>query len=181
MTKVINFAAGPSAGKTTAGLRLSSILKARRYDVLYVPEFAMQMVVHDRVPEMDDQLYILGQQAHMLYMAKDKFDYVVTDSPLFMYIYYGKKGLKKYSESYQHTYERLVRDTFFQYENYTYFVERGGRKFLQLGRLQTEEESIAIDREILDIMNNCQIDYRKVEDADDALDNLQTRGIVPYA
>jgi hypothetical protein len=178
LTKVINFCAGPSAGKTTAALRVSSILKERRQNVLYVSEIAMSMVVQERLAELDDQLYLLGQQAHQLYAAKDRFDYVVTDSPLFMGIHYMQKGQKKYSGTWKHSLKNMILHTFFQYENYTYFVERGDRKFLQLGRVQDEEESKAIDSEILKILHDNQIDYRSVSGGDEAIDNLEDRGII---
>jgi hypothetical protein len=179
LTKVINFCAGPSAGKTTAALRVASILKERRKNVLYVPEFAMELVVKQRTAELDDQLYLVGEQAHRLYMAKDKFDYIVTDAPVFMMLHYLQKGAKKYSNYWKPALEILIMDTFRQYDNYTFFVIRGDRKFLQLGRVQNEEESKAIDKEILNILHHNQIDYRKVVDGDDAVDNLEYRGIIP--
>lgn len=179
MTKVINFCAGPSAGKTTAGLTLAGKMKTLRKNVLYVPEVALEMVVAKRIPEMEDQLYLFGEQAHRLYMAKDEFDYVVTDAPLFMQLHYLKDANGKYKSDYwRHTMAKLIMNTFDMYENYTYFVDRADREFIQTGRIHNEEQSKDIDREILYILNTQAIDYRKVAGADEAMDNLKTRGII---
>lgn len=178
MTKVINFCAGPSAGKTTAALGVAHKLKTLRKNVLYVPEFPLEMVVANRLSELDDQLYILGEQAHRLYMAKDQFEYIVTDAPLFMQVYYCSKGNQKFKSPFWHDrLNKLIMATFDMYDNVTYFVDRTDRQFLQAGRTQNEEESKVIDKEILDLLNSHSIDYRRIVDADDAWENLDVRGI----
>lgn len=182
MTKVINFCAGPSAGKTTAGLTLAGIMKTQRMNVLYVPEVAMELVVAGRIPELDDQLWLLGEQSHRLYMAKGQFDYIVTDAPIFMMMHYVKANAKKYdSLSWQSSFNRICMATFVQFENYTFYVDRGDRKFLQTGRVQNEEQSKAIDGEILTILHDNGIDYRVAHNAEHALENLRARKIVPRA
>lgn len=180
MTKVINFAAGPSAGKTTCALKIAGMLKEHRQNVMYLPEFAMELVVDGSLAALDDSLYVLGEQAHRLYRAKDQFDYVVTDSPIFMYPYYAWLANKKYDRDtfsdWMGCYQRLCWATFRQYENYTFFVDRGSRKFLQVGRVQNEEESRAIDRVILD--SYMPLDFTTVSSADEAWTVLCNRGVI---
>lgn len=182
MTKVINFCAGPSAGKTTCGLRLAGMMKAARLNVLYVPEFALELVVAERFKDLDDQLYILGEQAHRLYTAKDQFDWVVTDAPLFMQLYYIMQGNSKYRTSkvgdWMSAMGSIVMTTFERYENYTFFVNRGDRKFLQTGRIQNKEESMKIDLEIVEILCSQGIDYSSVSTAEEAWTNLCNRGVL---
>lgn len=179
MTKVVNFCAGPSAGKTTNAMALASMMKKNRLNVLYVPEYAMEMVVRNSITTLDDSLCVFAEQAHRLYNAKDQFDWVVTDSPLFLVLHYMKSGNKKFDTGgvyWKYSLKNLVMATFDQYQNYTYFVERGDRKFLQTGRIQDEEQSRAIDGEVLKIMSDNSIDYRVVSDAQQVWDNLVSRG-----
>lgn len=176
MTKVISFCAGPSAGKTTAALGLAHHLKKLRKDVLYVPEFAMQAVVQGRKQTLDDQLYVFAKQANKLYDAKDQFEYVVTDGPLFMMLHYLEDGAKKFSgfqeKCWKLTLTDLIMQTFGMYDNLIYFVERGDREFRQVGRLQNEEESKKIDRAITRILDTQGLDYRRINGWEDVLSDL---------
>lgn len=180
-TKVINFAAGPSAGKTTNAMGLASHLKRMRKDVIYIPEYAMQVVVENRIQTLDDQLYIFAKQAHKLYDAKDHYEWVVTDAPLFMMLYYMQEANKKFDgpESmacWKKTLSDLILMTFNQYNNKTYFVDRGNREFRQLGRIHNFEQSKQIDREITQILSDKEIEYTEVNDLEQVIADLAETG-----
>jgi len=183
MTRVINFFAGPSAGKTTNALGLASYLKTRRKDILYIPEFAMQAVVQGRLQTLEDQLYILGKQAHKLYDAKDHFEYVVTDAPLFLMLYYMKDANKKFVDGtrWKETLADLVIQTFDQYDNYTYFVDRGDREFRQMGRIHNFQQSVQIDGELRKIASTNGIPYTQINNWNDVVSDLVQQKILEAA
>lgn len=183
MTKVINFFGGPSAGKTTNALEFASMLKKARLDVTYVPEVAYEKVLDENYGALDDQLFLLGEQAHRLYRVKDKFDWVVTDAPLILMIHYIEKSNKKFGKAggWKAHMNEVILQTFDQYENYNFFVERGDRKFLQMGRVQDEAESREIDGKIQDIMNYNLIPYQKVKNASEVWTHLANRGVLNAA
>lgn len=170
MTRVINFFAGPSAGKTTNGLLLSGMLKRDRKDVLYVPEFATELVVAERIPELDDQLYILGEQNHRLYNAKDRFEWVITDGPLLHSLVYLERNWKKYDREsgLWQTARDLIVGLHEQYDNVNFFVDRRHRTFRHLGRVHNEEESKELDTTVKDMLEEQSVDYVTVTSAEDA-------------
>jgi hypothetical protein len=176
MTKVISFCAGPSAGKTTNALGLAAYLKELRKDVLYVPEFAMQAVVQGRKQTLDDQLYVFAKQANKLYDAKDQFEFIVTDCPIFMMLHYLESGQSKFTgrnEKYwKLTLADLIMQTFEMYDNLVYFIDRGDREFRQVGRLQNEQESKEIDKHILNILALQGIEYRKIANWQEVLSDI---------
>lgn len=158
------------------------MLKKRRENVLYIPEFAMECVVNKRFAILEDQLAVFAEQAHRLYNAKDQFDYVVTDAPLFLSLHYMLDANAKFNGSnekyWKLTLTDLVMQTWGMYENTVYFVDRKDRKFLQTGRIQNEEQSKEIDTHVLKILSDQDIEYTTISNADQALADLIARGII---
>jgi hypothetical protein len=172
MTKVINFFAGPSAGKTTNAMSLAGMLKRDRKDVLYVPEFAMELCVAGRESELDDQLYLLGEQAHRLYMAKNRFEYVVTDGPLFHSMCYARLNLRKFDCRVAFKLEELTMLLVEQYDNVNFFVDRKHRTFRHLGRVHNEEESRALDTDIMVLLEEYKQKFTVISSAEEAYQHL---------
>ena len=172
MTRVVNFFAGPSAGKTTNGLFLSAMMKRDRKDILYVPEFPMELCVDERTAEMDDQIYMLGVQNHRLYMAKDKFEWVVTDGPPLQSLAYVDGGLKKYDPRIKTVVSELIRWTHWQYDSVNFFVDRKHRTFRHLGRIHDEGQSAALDADIMVMLDREGVKYTVVSSAEEAYQHL---------
>ena len=103
MTKVINFYGGPSAGKSTMAAQLFGIMKANRFNVEYVPEFAKDLT-WKQSKCLDDQLYVFAVQHHALYTLLGQVDYIITDSPLLLSLHYVTIGLSKF-QRYSITFE----------------------------------------------------------------------------
>lgn len=174
--KVCNFFAGPSAGKTTNGLHVAAALKTMRKDVLYVPEFALEAAIDKNYQLLDDQIAIFGEQQRRLYRAINDFEWAVTDSPLFLTLHYAQSGMRSYDDhnSVRCRLGDLVMETFNQYQNYNFFVDRGNREFRQAGRIQNEEESKRKDQELLDLVDMLGFDYYRIKKHEDALDTLKS-------
>lgn len=181
-TKVVNFFAGPSAGKTTNALGLAAKLKQMRKDVLYIPEFAMYEVVRENENSLNDQLYIFGQQANLFYHAKDRYEWVVTDGPLPLMFYYMEDANKKFPEDKRDDWLTLmgamIISTFNMYDNYNYFVDRGNREFRQLGRVHDLEQSKRIDRSILEILEEFGLPFTTITDTEQVIADLSEKGIM---
>jgi hypothetical protein len=180
--KVVNFCAGPSAGKTTNALELASMLKRARLNVGYIPEYAYELVLQENWTALDDQLHVLGEQAHRQYRALDKLDWIVTDCPLFLTLHYSQQANKKFQDTavshWKYALNQLALQTFCRYDNLTYFVERGDRQFLQAGRVQNEEESKKIDGSVLKILEDSTIPYKRVRYAKEVWDDLIITGVL---
>jgi len=173
LTKVINFTAGPSAGKTTNGLLLAGFMKRARMNVIYLPEVALEMILQGRAAELDDQFYVFGEQHHRLYSAVGQFDFVVTDSPLFHSMHYVWDGMKKYESGIYknmmlNNFISVIESTYWMYDNVTFFVDRKDREFVQAVRIHNEEESKSIDGDIRIMLDDHMIDYTVVSSAEEA-------------
>lgn len=148
-TKVINFYAGPSAGKTTAALEFVSLLKKRGYEVEFAPEFAKELLYGGFLHLLDGSLVnevnMINEKHRRLKLYDGKVEFIVTDAPLNMSIFYA-------SDEYREWLTWYVKeiDTF---NNYNVFIERG-EDYDTKGRKQTYEESLTIDKEIKSFLVN---------------------------
>lgn len=161
MTQIINFVAGPGAGKSTLAGELFGWMKRRRYNCEYVAEFAKDLTWRKASGSLDDQFFIFGEQHHRIYTLLDQVDYIITDCPLILSIYYTKFAMSKYKQNplFEHMmvmFEmQVITITQNFHNNKFFFVERGDRKFIQAGRNQNEEESRIIDEELKALMQTC--------------------------
>lgn len=157
-TIVINFVGGPGAGKSYMAMRVASNLKERAVSCEYVPEFAKDLVYEGRKEELGDQLYVLAMQNHMLKRVKDKVDVIVTDCPIILSMYYNEANGSAYKPS---IFNELILDTYKNYDNIVYYVNRN-HPYVREGRYQTEEESIDACNEIKDRLDKSGIKYEDI-------------------
>lgn len=85
-TIVINAFGGPGAGKTTACLDITSMLRKRGFVAEYVPEYAKELVWDKNFEMLDgsekNQKNILKEQQKRMDRLMGKVDFIVTDAPL---------------------------------------------------------------------------------------------------
>lgn len=108
------------------------------------PEFAKDVVWGDCTALLKDQIYIFGQQHQRLFRLQGKVDYVITDSPLLLSMVYGKSMPSSFRD--------LVSDTYDNFHNFDIFLNRV-KAFNPAGRMQTEEEAIALDVEVKEVLD----------------------------
>lgn len=143
---VVNLFGVPSSGKSTYAAFIFSTLKSKGVSVELVTEFAKDMVWEDNDEALKNQAYIFGQQSFRLSRCKDKVDVIITDCPLPLSIFYNKDTIL--GESFNET----VMNVFNSYENLNYFLNRKA-PYSSVGRLQTEEESNALNQPMIDLLN----------------------------
>lgn len=137
---VVNMLGGPGAGKTYAAWNLAAELKKRGLVVEYVPEYAKELVWENRLDKLKDQEALFHEQFRRLNRLNGKVDVAITDSPLILNLVYGKNNS-----------ETLVNDIYNavdRFENFNVMVRRGNERYEPQGRVQSLEESKAIDRSI---------------------------------
>lgn len=153
MTHVINLFGGPGTGKSTTASRLYADMKLDDINCELAREYAKDKVWENNLSTLDDQLYVFAKQYHRQFILVDNVNYIISDSPLLLSLFYGKNKTD--------TFKRLVLEMFDSFDNTNIFLERY-KPFQQAGRYQNEEESLAIDKSILEILDKCQIHYTKV-------------------
>lgn len=160
-TKIVNAFAGLGAGKTTACLEIVSQLKMRGKSAEYVPEYAKELVWDERTQLLDgslmNQLTILCEQYKRIKRLFLKVDYIVTDSPLWLNLFYYRYSSYKQ----RNVYMDLLQDIEIlknQY-NWNFFIKRDLSSFEQNGRVQNLNESIKIDKEIYQFLVSNNIPF----------------------
>lgn len=149
-TLVVNFFGGPGAGKSTIAAALFAELKSRGVLAELATEYAKDKVWEESFAVLDDQLYVLGKQAHKIRRLNGKVSVIVTDSPLLLSLYYGR------SES--EAFKTLVLEEHNRVPSLNVLVLRR-KTYDARGRMQNEKEAMVIDTELRYLLDDNRIDY----------------------
>lgn len=153
-TVVVNLLAGPGAGKTTCAWAIASELKKRGIETEYVSEYAKELVWDGNLTMLDGsyqhQRALFEEQDRRVKRLLGKVDVVVTDSPALLSLMYIKEPNREFTQT--------VLERFTNQQNFNLFINRG-KDYQQTGRLQTLEESIAIDNSIKGFLKENNIYY----------------------
>jgi len=152
---VINFFAGPSAGKSTTSALLFGYLKQRGFNVELVTEYAKELVWEERTQTLGNQIYLLGKQTNRIEILRNKVDAIITDSPILLCSLYR-------GDHYPEAFDQLVRWQFDQHDNVNFFLNRK-KKFNPRGRVHSLKESIDLDQQIKNILDKNQYQYECVD------------------
>jgi len=144
-TLVVNFFGGPGTGKSTVMAHCFAELKWLGIDCEMATECAKDKVWEGLGHILkDNQFYISGKQFYKINRLNGKVDVILTDSPLLLGLYYGRKEPKEFHD--------LLVKLFNKFNNLNIFLERE-KDFNSNGRLQNEEQAKEIDKELHKIVN----------------------------
>lgn len=149
---VVNFAAGPGAGKSTTAAGVFYHLKRAGVRAELVVEFAKDLTYEERWRTLEDQLYVFAKQRRRLARLRG-VEVIVTDSPLFLSVVYGTDA----------DVDDLVWGEWRNWNNLTFFIKRN-KPYAEFGRTQTEDEARDLDARIYEV---CKDFAYVVEDGDD--------------
>lgn len=148
-TTVINLIGSPGTGKSTIASELFAKMKWLGYDVELVSEYAKELVWEQRHETFKNELYIFAKQQHRLFRLQGKVEYIITDRPLLLSIFYNDKYGNK-SENFRN----MVLEEINKFENIDIFLNRT-KPYVSKGRNQTEEESKEFAKEMLTLAEEC--------------------------
>ena len=148
-TIIINFIAGPGAGKTILAALTFAELKLRGKICEYVQEYAKTLVWLKKFELLNDQYFVSSHQNDLLraITSAGKVDYVITDGPLLNGLYYNRYNPDNVS-AVDKT-EQFVLDRYAEFDNFNIYLHRGTFPYEQEGRLQTLEQAKEVDRVLL--------------------------------
>lgn len=144
-TFVVNLIGGPGIGKTTISALLFAKLKLHqnKYIVEYVQEYAKQLVWTKNFDTLNNQYFVSNHQYKLLKQMNNEVDYIVTDGPIILGIYYNlynKDNISNVDKT-----KNFILRSYAEFNNINIFLNRGEFTYEQLGRIQTEDESREID------------------------------------
>lgn len=151
---VVNLFGVPGAGKSTGAAYIFSKLKLAGVNAELITEFAKDKVWEENsvIFQPDNQVYIFGKQFYRMNRCKDKVDVIVTDSPLLLSSFYNS------SKILGEEFNKMVYNCFCSFNNKTYLLKRV-KPYNPNGRLQTEEESNALEFPLIGNLDFWNIPY----------------------
>ena len=152
--KVISFIGGPSIGKSVYASKLFVELKTRNLKTEIITEIAKDLAYDQAYKKLANQFYVFGEQYYELCRVIDTVDYAITDSPIILSAIYDKSNNPYFEKAVIHEYNK--------FNNYLYYIERS-TNYQDYGRIHNEEESIKIDNQIIKLLDNNGIKYKRVK------------------
>lgn len=179
-TKVINFFAGPNAGKSTCAGELFGYMKRKEINCEYVQEKAKEYAWENDTFSLSDQLSIFAEQNRRQYRLIGKTDYIITDSPIFLGAAYFPGSMPLFKELCpDERYDNFIFEVisltfsaFMMYNNYNYFVRRGQRKFQQEGRMQDYAGCLALDDKVKELLKTYNVDFTEIDNIYEVIEDL---------
>lgn len=153
---VVNLLGGPATGKSTGAAYIFAKLKMSGVNAELVTEFAKDKAWEHNEKAVKNQAYVFGEQCYRMYRCADEVDVIITDSPLLLSIIYN------HDPRLTENFNKSVMDTFNSYNNLNIFLKRI-KEYNPNGRFQTRDEAIAIDSEILSILQTRGVGYITVD------------------
>lgn len=166
MARVINFTGEPSSGKSTAAYALYAHLKQQGYRVAMVEEHSKKLAYQGGDIMNQDQMYVFAQQQNLMFLLENemspnsgKLDYIITDSPLYLSVVYGKRhqnNQQNYNMPIQlpESFFQMVMDTYNQYDNVNILMTPMHQFAHNEGRFHNVRESSAIRQDILNLLQD---------------------------
>lgn len=165
-TLVVNMMGGPGAGKSTMAASVFSELKWKGYEVELVTEFAKDKVWEEATKILENQLYIFARQEQRVNRLDKKVDIIITDSSILLTLIYAQSEIHKSG-----LFKDLVIAEFNKYRNLNIFLNRNNH-FVENGRNHTLEESIKIDSNIKQLMDDNNVPYDELNFEKNTVDTI---------
>lgn len=158
-THIVNFFAGPGAGKSTTATGLFSRLKALGINAEYVPEFAKDLTWEDRTRALACWPYVFGEQLFRIERLVGKVEVIVTDSPVLLAATYAPDWpveISGITDFYSSAALTVAMAHHRQHESTNFFIKRT-KPYHTAGRGQTEEEAWQLDYKVSEYLRDIPI------------------------
>lgn len=160
--RVINFFAGPGAGKTAMMLGTAAKLKFMEMNVEIAPEYAKVGEWEGRTGKIrSDQGYIAAKQNFRQHILAGEVQIIVSDGPILLGHIYGKLNPSTPPEFYPY-----LDALFNRFDNLNFFVQRSteeGKRYMQKGRSQNRPEAEQKDNEVHQMLIDKGITFHYVK------------------
>lgn len=156
-TKVINIIGGPGCDKSLFSSAIILNLNLRHKSVEQIPDYAKSLVWQKDFEALKNQYQVAQRQFEMLDLLDGQVQYLVTECALMQVLYYNNT----YSENICDVAKTRAQilNWYRRHDNINILVERGDKKYVQVGRFQNEEEARQIDFALQETLNREQIPF----------------------
>lgn len=179
MTTVINLYGGPGTGKSTSAAYLYCRLKLKNINSELVREYVKDWVWEERKIGQYDQVYFLGKQMRRESILYGKVDYMVTDSPVLLSLYYARLHSSPEMADGIH---KIVGDYYKQAaekgHKHVHVFLRRSKPYNPAGRYQNEDQAKDIDTSVKAMLTDLGISYIESDTWESALDETLEKLLV---
>jgi thymidylate kinase len=159
VSKIINFFGAPGVGKSTIAAEVFSQLKKKGFNVALVTEFANFKITEKSFKAVQNQYYVTSKQLYNQEVFEDKYDIVITDSPILLSFVYSNDSIadKKFNE--------FILEKFNEKENFNFLLNHDTvtlDKFSMNGRRHDKSKLEQIQNKIIETLKNNNIEYKNV-------------------
>jgi len=159
-TTIINLYGGPGAGKSTSAAYYYYLLKTQGTNVELVREYVKDWAWEKRNITTYDQIYFLGKQVRRESMLYGKVNYVVTDSPVMMNLYYAQRYCSvSLAEGVRAATLSFYRQAADDGHRHVHVLLDRNKPYASEGRYQTEIEAKEIDGGVKRLLDDLKISY----------------------
>ena len=174
MSKIVNLFGGPGVGKSSIAAGITYKLKKNHINCDQPYEFPKLLAWDDNHSAIQDQLYVLANQHRGIVKSYGKVDYIVLDSPILLSLTYRNyyKGTEYPSSLYGESFDKMVLDTFNQYDNINIVLERADGVHNNDERYQNLEQSKELDIVIENSLIDNNIPYHIIQVGENTVDEI---------
>ena len=173
-TKVINIIGGPGCDKSLFSSAIILNLNLRHKLIEQIPDYAKSLVWQRDFEALKNQYRVAHQQFEMLDLLDGHVQYLVTECALPQILYYNETYRENICDRAK-TREHIL-EWYGQHDNINILVERGEKKYVQTGRMQSEQEACAIDLELRELLQRENLPFISMA-PDLAVINAFARGL----
>lgn len=150
-------------GKSVVAAEIFVQMKLMNLKVELCTEYAKDLVYENRNETIKDQIYIFGKMQHKLNTLQRTVDYAIVDSPLLLNLVY-KDRTQDMDHISSSAFKEMIIQVYHQFNNINICLCRDNDNnfYQQYGRIQNLNESIGIDGEIKQYLENCNLPYYSV-------------------
>jgi len=161
---VVNFFAGPGAGKSTLAAALFATLKWRGVLCELVCEYAKDKVWEEQHGILQNGYYVFGKQLQRQLRLLGKVDVIITDAPILLSIAYNTDN---------RAFQAAVFTEFERFRNLNFFVKRV-KPYVQVGRYQDEDGARRVDDDVLAVLKAYKVPFIEITGTQDAVPTVES-------
>ena len=163
-TKIINIVGGPGVGKSTIATGIYTQMMQQGISCELASEYAKEVTWDENVKLFENQIHLFAEQFRRLYRLLDKVDYAICDSPLILngvYLDYFQERIEKkfFDDDYLYFQKQFFNETFDQFNNINFYIERNPKYHTMIGRVHSLANSVEIDKKIKESLLVYDPDY----------------------
>lgn len=156
-TKVINIIGGPGCDKSLFSSAIILNLNLRHKSVEQIPDYAKSLVWQKDFEALKNQYRVAQRQFEMLDLLDGQVQYLVTECALMQVLYYNDTYQENICDV-EKTRKQIL-NWYGHHDNINILVERGDKKYVQVGRFQNEDEARKIDAALRETLVREQVPF----------------------